>query len=120
MATKNYSQIKSVMAVCMADAEEISRQMTIDPTSEDIRACGIAMFIEAGKAAIDLTDRMRFVARCYDLVPALGEDRYKMVLAEFGANSPTDILDLETMKAVAQSMAEEAANSPNANPGDEA
>lgn len=120
MATKTYSTIKASMAVCMADAEEIARQMTIDPTSEDIRACGIAMFIEFGRSGADHTDRMRFVARCYDLLPALGEDRYKMVLSEFGANSPTDILDLETMKAVAQSMAEEAANSPNATEGDEA
>lgn len=107
----SYNDLRALLSVTLADAEEMSRHSSTAPTSEDIRALGITLFIEARRSQVVLPDRVRFVSKCYELLPVLGEINYRMVLEEFGVTSPADILDLEIMKSFTESLVEESVTS---------
>jgi hypothetical protein len=105
MALKTYNTIKAAMSVCLADASRIMNELELEPSSEDIRAAGIAMFIEVQRAGIEPSDQMRFVAKCYDLAPVVGNYHFKAVLADIGdADNPAQVRDLEAMKTVMREL----------------
>jgi hypothetical protein len=105
MALKTYNTIKASMAVCLADASRIMNELNLEPSSEDIRAAGIAMFIEVQRTGIEPSDQMRFVSKCYDLAPVVGDYDFKTTLADFGdADNPAQVIDLDVMKKVMREL----------------
>lgn len=109
-SSNSYFDLISTMALALYDAERMTAQGTPEYTSEDVRAIGITLFIEMRRAQLVLPDKVRFIARCHELLTLVGEDKFQITLQEFGATAPTEVNDVKTMAAIINSLTEDAAS----------
>ena len=105
-----YFDLISTMALCLYDAERMTAQGTPEYTSEDVRAIGISLFIEMRRAQIVLPDKVRFIARCHELLTLIGEDKFQLTLHDHGFTAPTEVDDVKVMAAIINSLTEDAAS----------
>ena len=106
----SYFDVISTMTLCLYDAERMTAQGTPEYTSEDVRAIGISLFIEMRRAQIVLPDKVRFLARCHELLTRVGEDKFQITLQEFGVMAPTEVNDIKVMASIVNSLTEDAAS----------
>ena len=112
MAAKTYFDLISTMALCLYDAERMTAQGTPEYTSEDVRAIGISMFIHLTDSNIVLPDKIRFLARCHELLMLVGEDKFQFTMQDHGVTAPTEVNDVKTMASIINSLTEDAASQP--------
>ena len=110
MAANTYYEVISTLALCLYDAERMTAQGTPEYTPEDVRALGITLFIEMRRAGIVLPDKIRFIARCHELLILVGEDKFQLAMQDHGVTAPQEVDDVKIMAAIVNSLTEDAAS----------
>lgn len=104
-----FADLTSLMAACLKEAQD-ALSCLLDPSSEDVRAVGITLFIEARRCGMQTDPKVRFRKKARELEQELNNPTaFRRLLHEHQASSLASFSDHDTMIAFVEALHEEIA-----------